>query len=122
MLGKGVPHTITADLNEFPVSACRAVTLEITWWTALQDATNKGFRNPERLQIPITVADSQFVQKIKMPKNGTIIFLSPCGGYTSPGMPSPDLAITINALITQVKAVKDAQKSWENGMGGKGSN
>ena len=113
--------TITGSVTAFPISACREVTLQITWWTALKKVA-ASTNDPQTYQVQIEVADPQFVQNVALPKSGTVTLLSPCGGDESPGAPSTDLADSINALIAQVQAVKSAETTWKGGKGQSGTN
>jgi len=98
--------------DTFPVAACRAVDLQITWWQEFDANTGDPTHKVELVSFPLTVADPAYVQKIASPKQGAITLLPVCGGYASAGGPSTDLNDSISNLIKQVQAVKDAETKW----------
>ena len=95
----------------FPVSACRSVELQITWWEMLK------YRKPndeaKHYKYPMMVANSEYVQAIRLPKNGTVNLLPVCGGYASPTQSSSSLGEVIDAVVKQAQAVKEAQAKYK---------
>jgi hypothetical protein len=98
--------------DTFPVAACRAVDLQITWWQEFDANTKEPIHKVELVSFPLTIADPAYVQKITSPKKGAITLLPVCGGYASAGGPSTDLNDSISNLIKQIQAVKDAESKW----------
>jgi hypothetical protein len=98
--------------DTFPVAACRAVDLQITWWQELELARSHPPHAIKLVTFSVTVADPAYVQRITSPAQGTITLLPVCGGYASPGGPSSDFSDSVNNLIKQVQAVKDAETKW----------
>jgi hypothetical protein len=100
----------TSPDTTFPVSACRSVELQITFWSAIiLSIAQKG--TPDFFSYPLVVADPNYVQKITTPTQGSVTLLTLCGGYASAGTPSNAVDDSISALLTQVKAYRDAQTS-----------
>jgi hypothetical protein len=94
----------------FPVSACRSVEVQITWWEMLakMDAPVIKYH-----KYPMMVAASDYVQAIRLPKNGTVNLLPVCGGYASPTQSSSSLGEVIDAVVKQAQAVKEAQTKYK---------
>ena len=99
---------ITGNQETFPVSACRWVEVQITWWEMLNKKDD-----PDGYRYPLMVADSDYVQAIRIPKDGTVYLLPVCGGYASPTQSSSSLGDLIDAVVKQAQAVKDAQTKYE---------
>lgn len=99
---------IAGNQETFPVSACRLVEVQITWWEMFNDADD-----PQKYKYPVMVADSGYVQAVRLPKNGTVYLLPVCGGYASPTQSSSSLGELIDAIVKQAQAVKDAQTKYE---------
>jgi hypothetical protein len=98
--------------NALPVSACRAIDLQLTWWEEFKENTNKPLHRVQFVTFPLTVADPTYVQKIAAPSHGSITLLPICGGYASSGGPSTDLNESISNLLKEAQAVKEAQSKW----------
>ena len=105
-------ETTTAGLKSFPVTACRAVDLQITWWQEFDANVQHPTHLVQLVTFPLIVADPSYVQAIKMPTHGSVTLLPVCGGYSSSGAPSTDMADSINNLIKQVQAIQAAQTKW----------
>ena len=100
----------TESLETFPVSACHAVELQVTWWTELRDQAANPAAKAARYQIfPLIVADPEYVQVIASPTGGTVNLLTLCGGYATSAGPSTDTTDSLNNLIKAVQAVKAAE-------------
>jgi hypothetical protein len=95
--------------KSFPVSACRSVELHITWWEQLPKVTAE----PSFTSYPIMVADSDYVQEVRLPKNGTISLLPVCGGYATPTQTPSSASELIDAAIKQAQAIKEAQSKYD---------
>jgi hypothetical protein len=106
------PETFTKDKTTFPVSACRAVELQITWWEKLDEAV-KANAEPKLFKYSLMVADSNYVQVIRLPKEGSILLLPVCGGYASPKPTSSSAGEVFNAVVQQAQAIKAAQEKYE---------
>jgi len=102
--------TTTGPKKTFPVSACRAVEVQITWWEEIDKAEG----GPRMFKYPMMVADSDYVQAIGLPKKGTINLLPVCGGYASPTQSSSSAVETIDAIVKQAQAIKAAQDKYKN--------
>jgi hypothetical protein len=99
----------TDNQEKFPVSACRSIELQITWWD-LQN--NAEFNDPLWYGYQMTVADPDYVQVVRIPKNGTVYLLPVCGGYESPTQSSSSWGDLIDAVVKQTQAVKEAQDKY----------
>ncbi len=99
---------ISGDKETFPVSACRSVEVQITWWEMLKERND-----PVKYKYPTMVADSGYVQAVRLPKNGTVYLLPVCGGYASPTQSSSSLGELIDVIVKQAQAIKDAQNKYE---------
>jgi outer membrane lipoprotein SlyB len=99
---------ITGYRETFPVSACRSIEVQITWWEMLQ-----GNDKVKYYKYPMMVADSKYVQAVRLPQNGTVYLLPVCGGYESPTQSSSSLGDLIDAVVKQAQAIKDAQSKYE---------
>lgn len=103
-----------ADKTTFPVSACRAVEVQITWWELIdKHYANQKKEKLEFYRYPLMVADSGYVQTVRIPKNGNIYLLPVCGGYESSTQLSSSVGDFIDAAVKQVQAVKEAQWKYE---------
>jgi hypothetical protein len=102
----------TVGQQSFPVTACRAVDLQITWWQEFDANAKDATHKIQLVTFPLIVADPTYVQVIKAPTHGSITLLPVCGGYASSGAPSTDMADSINNFIKQVQAIKAAQTKW----------
>jgi hypothetical protein len=89
----------------FPVAACLAVELEITWWEAISEEKAA----PPYFYYPLVVADPSHVQAVSAPAQGSITVLPICGGYASSGAPSTALNDSISSLLKEVQAIRSAQ-------------
>lgn len=99
----------TEQQETFPVSACRSVEVQITWWEML----NTNGNQVRYYKYPVTVADFNYVQAVHLPKNGSVYLLPVCGGYASSTQSSSSIGDVIDAIVKQVQAVKDAQTKYE---------
>jgi len=96
----------------FPVTACRAVAVELVWWQDIARIDN-GALNPDdvaalaKTQV-VAAADPNVVQLLNV-SSGTTVTLLSCGGFASPGAPSTAMSDDINAVIKQAQAIKAAQ-------------
>lgn len=106
------PETFTEDKTTFPVSACRAVELQITWWKKIDEAI-KAKAEPKSFKYSLMVANSDYVQAIRLPKEGSITLLPVCGGYASPKPTSSSAGEVFNAVVQQAQAIKAAQEKYE---------
>jgi len=108
---RGEYFGIAGSQETFPVSACRSVELQITWWEMLM------YRKPDKeamhYKYTMMVADSDYVQAIRLPQSGTVYLLPACGGYASPTQSSSSLGDLIDAVVKQAQAVKDAQDKYK---------
>jgi len=109
----------TGYQKTFPVSACRSIELQITWWKFLNDVDQKK-GSPVMYGYQMIVADPDYVQAVRIPKNGTINLLPVCGGYESPTLASSSLGDIIDALVKQAQAVKEAQNKYNDSKDGGG--
>jgi hypothetical protein len=104
--------------DDFPVSACQIVTLEITWWQQVKDAlenaaAGKERPNPYLLKFPgMKIADPSSVRAVKLPDGGVITFNPDCGAFVTVTGPA-SYAEVFTAAITQAQAVLKAQQTWE---------
>jgi hypothetical protein len=99
----------TNQQETFPVSACRSVEVQVTWWEML----NTKEDSVKHYGYPMTVADFDYVQAVRLPKNGAVYLLPVCGGYSSSTQSSSSVGDVIDAIVKQVQAVKAAQTSNE---------
>jgi hypothetical protein len=97
--------------STFPVSACRSVVLEITWWEELKSWVNGSKAYVKR--YPVMVADSNYVQVVHLPDKGTVSLLPVCGGYENSTSTSSVSTELVDEAIKQAKAVKEAQEKWK---------
>jgi hypothetical protein len=101
----------TSAQNAFPVSACRAVEVELAWWRDIatppagQDLKSHRTSSGHLL---VAVADPTIVQVLRV-SNGSTVTLLPCGGFVSSGQPSTALSDDVTALVKQTQAIKTAQ-------------
>jgi hypothetical protein len=105
-------ESVTKGKTSFPVSACRAVDLQITWWQEFDSNVKNLTHTIQFNSYSLIVADARYVQVIDAPTHGSMTLLPVCGGYSSSGTPSTDMADSISNLIKQVQAVKDAETKW----------
>jgi hypothetical protein len=96
------------ERTTFPISACRRIEVQITWWQRL-----------ELNQIPaniysVMVADSAYIHPVRLPKSGVVTVLPACGGFSSSTATSSSSNELIDAIIKQAQAVKAAQDSYNN--------
>lgn len=99
--------------NSFPISACRSVEVQITWWKEMPNADGKT-NTFHYFKAPVTVADSDYVQKVILPKNGTVNLLPVCGGYASPTQTSSSISELVDAVVKQAQAIKEAQSKYDS--------
>lgn len=95
-----------AASSRFPVAACRMVDLQIAWWNTLKD---------EKLKMQtysLKVADSDYIQAIKLPKKGTISLLPICDGYGTVTQTSSPIGEAIDPTVKLVQAYIDAQSKY----------
>ncbi len=64
-------------------------------------------------KYPMMVAASDYVQAIRLPKNGTVNLLPVCGGYASPTQSSSSLGELIDEGVKQAKAIWEAQTKYK---------
>ena len=70
--------------------------------------------NPVYAAFPLIVADSDYVQTIRLPKNGTVNLMDVCGGYSSPTESSSSAGDVIDAIVKQTQVIKAAQKTYNS--------
>lgn len=101
--------------QDFPYSACRNVTLQMTWWKDLSDAiarVNKG--QPAKLMVVTfhtVIADPDFVFTAKVKKGGVINFKPDCGANVSLTADA-SISAAINAAVTATQNIFKAEQTW----------
>jgi len=103
------PHSA----QEFPYSSCRKTTLQVVWWSELNDAITNGGA-PRVLKYNLNVADPRFVNTAQVKKGGVINFKSDCGANVST-TPDTSAGPILNAVVTQGEAVYKAEQNWAGG-------
>jgi hypothetical protein len=103
--------------QQFPYTACRDVTIEITWWKELNDAisaaqTSGGDPKPRVLAFPASVADPNYVFVASVKKGGVITFKPDCGATVSITPDTSNVA-AISAAVTNAENIYKAEQSWE---------
>ena len=99
--------------HDFPVSVCRKVTVQLTWWEdfALSIDDTKVAQAPRVVSFDTVVADPHFVTKAMVTKGGTLNFKPDCGVNLSLGVDT-STADTITASVKLVQDLYNAQKSY----------
>lgn len=100
---------IAGNQETFPISACRSVEVQITWWELLK----KTDTEVKHYKYPTMVANSEYVQAVRLPQNGTVYLLPVCGGYASPTQSSSSLGELIDEIVKQASAIKEAQGKYK---------
>lgn len=123
----------------FPTSACHAVRVQITYWTEIA-AANKGVAMKERQEAPaktgaesadvtsmampnyditstkelhVVIADPRYIQKMRLTEGTRTITMRLCGA-TAIGVAAANVAqADVSAAAGMVKAIRDAQQSWD---------
>lgn len=96
----------------FAVPACRAVTLQLTWWENLYD--QKYAPDKESLkQYPVAIADAEVMQMLNLSKSERTISLLSCGGYATAATGAGVGDTTGAALIKQVKDIHASEQAFE---------
>ena len=104
----------TGTKASVPASACRAVELQLVWWSQLASSVPVDAR-PAQMRVyhfPLVVADPAYVQSVTAPTRGTVTLLPVCGAYANSGAASSEASDSINALFKQIQAIKSAQSTW----------
>jgi hypothetical protein len=99
--------------NDFPVSACRKVIVQITWWQNLSNYVN-GMPTPspiEALNYKAEIADPGNIAYVTLPRSGSINFKLVCGAYMSNNFTGPPLGTLATDVTAQVTAAVKAQPS-----------
>ncbi|MBX9657232.1 MAG: hypothetical protein K2X00_01605 [Nitrospiraceae bacterium] len=91
------------EKTTFPISACRRVEVQIAWWEGLKNQTMKISK------YKVVVADSDYVQPVRLPKSGQVTLLATCGGYSTSTISSLPSTELIDEVVKQAQAVKEAQ-------------
>lgn len=110
----GVPsnNAMTQSLSRYvPASACRSVILQIAWWTDVQKLV--AGQETTRSKLVVTVADPTLIQKVKIPKSGSIQFGAVCGAYSMSSPSQNEVISGLGGIFQQIGAIKTAQHSWE---------
>ena len=99
--------------NDFPVSACRKVTVQITWWHNLSNYVNGGPTPApiEALNYKAEIADPGYINYVTLPRSGSINFKLVCGAYMSNNFTGPPLGTLATDVTAQVTAAVKAQPS-----------
>jgi len=115
--------TGSALRTDFPYSTCRKATIDIVWWSELEEAMKTDSKKPRYnyRSIATTIADPLNLGATPLPKAGTIKFKSLCG---SPSVTKSSDSTSLigdagQEVLKQIKSVKDSQKSKTGSTGGK---
>lgn len=95
--------TEVGEKTTFPISACRRVKVQIAWWEGLKNQTMKIST------YKVVVADSDYVQPVRLPKSGQVTLLATCGGYSTSTLSTLPSTELIDEVVKQAQAVKEAQ-------------
>lgn len=98
----------TESKDTFPVSACREIEVQFAWWETVRGDS------PVIAHLKLMVADSNYIQPVRIPKAGSIFLLPICGGFASPTVASSASSELIDALVKQAQTVKDAQTKYQS--------
>jgi hypothetical protein len=101
---------VSGTHQDFPYSACRNVTLQVTWWKELADAIN-GHTSPKVVTVKTVVADPAYVFKAKVKNGGVITFKPDCGANVSMDADNSGAA-AINAIVTATQNIYKAEQTW----------
>ena len=104
--------------QDFPYSACRKVTLQVTWWKELADAIKQKNENNTNPTINVVtfdtiVADPDYVYLAKVKKGGVINFKADCGANVSMTADHSYHA-TIDAIVNATLQIYRAEQTWSN--------
>jgi hypothetical protein len=104
--------------SDFPYSSCRKVTLQITWWSELENAiqNNPTQPNPNVLTYDVTIADPRFVSIANLKKGGVLNFRPDCGANVS-STPDASAAAILNATVTSAESIYKAEQTWAGTTG-----
>jgi len=101
--------------HDFPYSACRKVTLQVTWWkelsNAIKDAGISETPKPRVVTFQAVIADPDYVFEAKVKKGGVINFKPDCGANVSTTVDASDPAV-INAIMTATQNIYKAEQTW----------
>jgi hypothetical protein len=104
--------------QEFPYSACRKVTMQVTWWKELEDAiagANGGRPQPKVVTFDTVVADPKYVAIAYVRKGGAINFKADCGATVLMDADTSGGAI-LNSLVTAAQNIYKAEQTWASGQ------
>ena len=103
----------------FPTSSCHAVVLQVVWWAEAAAVAKAGRTNAQHdlggveKSYRLRVADPKRLQLMQLTEGSRTINIQACGARSSGVVASNASDDIFNALVTEAKAVRDAQKNYD---------
>lgn len=103
--------------RDFPLSSCRKMMLQITWWQDIEDAINRAWSQqkptPRVVAYRVIVADPNFVTRANLKKGGSINFKPDCGANVSIS-PDTSTGAILGQIVNATETIYSAEQTWKS--------